>query len=604
MGPEFENAKQLPTNNSVTLDSGAKSPNYAYEVPGGEYDNGYWMEVTREDDPNDRTVAKFYRWNPGEPPPSVTQQDGTGFKIESTQETKRGKFSGNKTRIIITDPHGNTDTPYGGSDFPHPVKWEMDANVGSSGSSWQTLDGGGQQWKLGNLRPNADYWFRCYDKQMSQLSFNGYTPKPEEINGDVVNGKTKAFWVTSDDNGTISVLRPSSASSQGGPCDIHAAPNEITAKRITGASKKFGVNERPIYRVDIKEKKRIFDSAAPGSFRIPPYTVEGKDASGNWRKVGTVLPSSTTAANGSEVTYGGTDFLFQNKPGETITHLRVAGGYGVPSNEIPLAELPEPTVTMNDIADMAVKPTSSSGRVSLEANGSAQEELKMRLFDQNGSEIPATGPLADVYDSVYFRDENGKLITGMYERDGASAVTHQRGATINTGGVAAAGAPDKKSAFLSTTDAAAGLSWITPNLDLDDHSDTAQISTAYVAPKHAMEGSISSGVPIFQGAKQISAAPASPSAAPMYRVEASGADAVDNPSSVAVFRYQAMVPSEELPRKNIQADNVAALPMAEQAGTLKLQSTADLTKIENLMSMTLSAVTKHGTAVGPYRAAK
>ncbi|WP_206429975.1 hypothetical protein [Streptomyces sp. ADI96-02] len=601
-------AQKLPTSAGVPLDSGAKSANYAYKVGSGTYDNGYWVEVTRGDDPNDRTVAKMYRWNPGEQPASVKEQAGTGFKIESHYEQKQSGYSDKKTRIVISEARANTETAFGGADFPYPLRWELDTRVGTTGSPWKDLGDGSQQWKLENLQANADYWFRCYDTTSTSLAFNGYFPKAEELGGGLASdGRGKGFWATSDKTGAISVLRPSGAASQGGVCDVHSAPNKVTAKRITGTSTDRAVNERPIYKVDIEAKTRAFAEDHPSQLRVPPYVVEGKDSSGQWRKVGTVLPSSTTSASGKRVSHGGSDFLFQNKAGESITQLRVTGGYGTSSNEIPLSSLPAPTVTMNDISAMEVKAQSAAGRITLEANGAVQEELSMKLFDQNGTLIPQSGGLSDAYDSIYFRDENGKLITGMHGRDGASAVSRHRGATINTGaGTGAMGAQsvEKNRAYLSTTDSAAGLTWLTPTLDLDDHMDTVNVDTRYTAPTHRLTGTISSGVPIAQNTSQITAATASTSAAPTYRVKAAGTGAVDNPASVAVFRYNALVPADELPRENIQKDKVASLPMAVQAGTLKLATASDLTSIENLKGMTVHAVTKHGTAVGPYQAPK
>ncbi|MFJ8763111.1 hypothetical protein [Streptomyces cyaneofuscatus] len=607
MGEEFANAKKLPTSNSVALDSGAKSSNYAYQVSGGSYDNGFWLEVSRGDDQNDRTVAKFYRWNPGDPPPSLTQQDGSTLKIENHSEPQRGSFAGTKTRIVITDPRSKADTPFGDSDSPFPRKMEMNTNVGVSGSGWQNLDGGGQQWKQQNLRPNTDYWFRCSATSIKELAFNGHFPKTEEVGEGVTNGKAKGFWVTSDKHGAISVLRPSSATSEGGACDIHSAPNVISAKRITGSSTNFDVHERPIYRVDIQAKKRTFDSASLDSMRIPPYTVEGKDGSGAWRKIGTVLPTSSTGKSGSDVTHGGGDFLFQNKSGETITHLRVAGGFGTESNEVRLGDLPQPSVSMNALSDMDVVPTSTSstGRIRLEANGAAQEELTLELFDQDGDEIPATGPLSDAYDSIYFRDENGKLITGMYEPGGASATSRHRGPAANSGSGTPVEGQQKKSAFLSTTDTNGGLTWVTPNLDLDDHMDSADIKAGFIAPQHSLSGNMTNGVLIAQNrTTQVPAASIWENSAPVYRVRAAGDESVAMPNSVAVFRYKAMAPAEELPRENIQKDGALSVPLTAQAGALKVPAGTDMKPVESLTSMTVSGVTKYGTLAGPFRAAK
>ncbi|MFD7860600.1 hypothetical protein ACFV6B_40965 [Streptomyces microflavus] len=591
--------QKLPTNSGVSLDSGAKSHDYAYRVGNGTYDNGYWFEVTRGDDPNDRTVAKMYRWHPSDPPASVEEQAGTGFRVESHLEEQKEGFSGGKTRIVVSDARAHGETGSGGTGSPE--RREFDTQVGSTGAPWQDLGDGSKQWKLESLRANVDYWFRCEDTGFTSLAFNGHFPKSDEL-----GGQGKGFWVTSDRNGKISVLRPSESSSQGGECEVHSSPNRVTGKRITGTSTDRSVNERPIYKVNIDPRTRTFSENLPSQFRIPPYVVEGKDSSGQWRKVGTALPSSTTSAAEKRATHGGADFLFQNKAGESITHLRVSGGYASGSDEIDLSALPTPTVTMSDISAMEVKAQSAAGRVTLEANGAAQEELNMQLFDKDGNLIPASGGLSDAYDSIYFRDENGKLITGLHGRDGASAVSRYRGAAINTGatGTMSTQANEKNRAYLSTTDSAAGLTWITPVLDLDDHMDTSNVDTRYTAPTHQLTGTLSGGVPIIQNTSQITAAAASNSAAAMYRVKAAGTGAVENPSSVAVFRYSALVPSDELPRENIQKDSAVSIPMTVQAGTLKVGAIPDLSPIENLNAMTVYAVTKHGTAVGPYQAPK
>jgi len=618
-GPAFGNAKKLPTGEAVTLGSGSLSPVFGYQTAKGSYDNGYWVEVTRGDDPNDRTVAKLYRWNPGEKPPGVTEQSGSGLKVQTMYEPKQNGFADDKTRIMITDARGQTDATWGDASWPYPGPWALDTRIGSDNGGWKNLDASSKQWQLTSLQPNADYWFRCYDENLSRLAFNGYFPKAAELGGGTANGKGQGFFVTSDENGRVSVLAPNGAPAQQSTCDVHAVTNTIEAKRITGTSTEFGVNERPIYKVDVQGATRVYEGRTPDKVRIPPYIVEGRDASGKWQKVGTVLPSGAPTAGDSTATHGGADFYFQNKPGQSFTHLRVAGGYGFTSNEIALAGLAAPGVSMNDIADLEVRAQSSTGRVTLEANGSAQEELDLRLFGQNGSIISESDPKAAAYDSVYFRDENGSLITGMYDVDGDNAVSKYRGSSINSSAgpaaaaahegtdavdaTDAANAVEKRRSYLSTTNSTAGLTWVTPNLDLDDHMEAADLTLRVVAPRQQMNGTLTTSMPISNsGGTVVSAAAPNAHALPQYRVDAVGGGAAQDPWSVGAVRYQALTPASGLPRGNIQSSQVAGLPMQVQAGILKLGPGADLSTIGDLTSMQVFTVSQHGTAVGPYNA--
>lgn len=589
-GAEFFGAKKLPTMEAVRVGSGAASPAYAYQVPNEAYDVGYWLEVTRGDDVADRSVAKTYRWSPGEKPPVIVDSSGSSLKIEARYEPRRGGFTKEKTVFVVSDNRAHVDTPSVGASSPYPGVWDRDVRVGIDDGGWARLDDSLTQWQMRGLSPSADYWMRCYDQGFSQVAFNGYFPQQSDLGGGIVDGQGAGFWVTSNDQGVVSVLRPSGASVNDGTCDVHRTENSVTAKRITGAATKNGVNERPIYRVDIAAQTRVFDSALPDQFRIPSFLIEGVDASGQWRTIGTVLPSTSVQKpdGKNEARLGGTDFLFQNKVGENIQRLRVSGGFSTASNEIVLNDLNAPTITAKQINNGNGNNREFVGPATVEANGVMQREILPTLTDSTGAVITDQSPLAEAYDLIYFRDENGRLITNMYSETGSTVISRYKTSSLTD-------TPSTRNIFLSTTDRNAGLTSVFGNIELDEHIAggplPAEAKVSFYAKQYAVSGSVASGVSVNDG---FARTPTSTQPfAPVYRTNTT----TPNPATVAVLNYRTLVSADELPRDSINNDHLGNVTLTNN--TLgQLQHLGINPDLEKLDYVSITGVTKTGTSIG------
>jgi hypothetical protein len=632
----------------AAIEPGGRSSSYAFEVPGNEHDAGYLLEVSRADDPQDRTVAKFYRWKPARPiepcseqpfpePFELTDQKGTSLKVSlDTSITARpdirpvggcpsyskrypeyddSGFMGHM-RIVVTEAHGHMKEANETSrvtEKPYPAPWEMDTTIGQGG--WTALDDKIQRWQLKGLTPNADYWFRCYDPTVAELSFNGYKPKASEVGGGETSGVPAGFWATSDENGTVSVLRTESKGPASGLCDVHVAVKDrqdaqqgtLAARRITGTSTEDGVNKRPIYKFTIPERHRIFDEAVPAMVRIPPYLVEGKNSQGEWVKVGTVLPASATKVDDAkrEVIYGGATFYFQNKTEGAISKLRVSGGFGGNSNEIDLEKLPLPKATLKGTSiDLFINKNRSAVPVSLEANGEVQQKLDIQI-DRDGRSVDATDPM---YDNVYYRDDDG-LVTGMYNKGGGAMVSDEQGATPNPAQGSVSGMANSQAVYLSANHKHGGEGTVYPLINLDEKA-ASQNRFDYNSVKpssvlRATNTTLDSGLMAYREAPPNGAF--LPVAVPdsrrkqgglrvpaVYRLNAAGENAVDRPFTVVVNRYMAITatPTRDFPLKNLQKGNISGVEFDAYANSL---SGEGLGAVEG--DLTITAVTAYGTRV-------
>ncbi len=76
--------------------------------------------------------------------------------------------------------------------------------------------------------------------------------------------------------------------------------------------------------------------------------------------------------------------------------------------------------------------TSCDGTADPVANGLDQAKLRIQIFDTNSQVLPLTDP---VYSQIYYRDENGDLLTGLIPEDGSAytRVSPYTGAYPNDG---------------------------------------------------------------------------------------------------------------------------------------------------------------------------
>ncbi|MBV7696578.1 hypothetical protein [Streptomyces sp. TRM70350] len=644
--------KEIPTGHETDIAAGSVSRPFKLQTPPDFHDSGYWVEVSRGDDPQDRTVAKFYRHAPkdesksGKPanPIELTDQKGTSLRISaeaSGADQNFPDFNAGRMRIFVTEPAAHVD---GATIDGHPGRWDRDFDFGTGNGGWQdrldNADGSAaitdpttKRSTLSGLLPNTDYRLVCYDPRYKDVRFNGRKPRPEEVGANPVG-----FWRTSDDKGQIVALRSNGQGPDQGVCDVGvASPKEedlVKARQITPRPQSGTSGDTtPIYKLSVQPRTRLYDAldgstpgvdqAVPDAVRMPPYLVEGHDASGKWTKVGTVLPASAPVIDmeGRKVTYGGATFYFQNKSGQNITHLRVSGGYtglGWASQVIDLGNVPAPTVTTNDVDDVHVRVTSNpvngkNGTVSLEANGAVQEQLDITAYAKDNHLIDPSEPkLGEVYDSIYYLDEYDRLITGMYDPHGSWSVTPERGSTMNSGVLMprntaqARTADSPMQAYLSTNDRSAGEVEIRPRLgfDVTESSDPDHLTVRPTTKEYAFANTLKAGLKIERSGATFDAAdPATHGAgqvAPVYRLKATFTSASDRPFSVALTRYRAITAATELPRNDMQQCAPTAITI--NVDTDKLVADDDSIKdigcaSKNQQRLSLNVVSRHGAKI-------
>lgn len=455
---------------------------------------------------------------------------------------------------------------------------------------------------LNGLLPDTDYWFRCYDSGFKDVRVNGRKPPSEALGTD-----GSGFWRTSDSKGRIIALRSTGSGPHDGVCDIRVASakgdavaRQITQGNVEGDPDGHGDDMAAVYKVSIPSRDRVYDAvdsanpgvdrAVPDAIRIPPYLVEGRDASGKWVKVGTVLPASAPMVDAAagKVTYGGATFYFQNKRDQHITDLRISGGYtglGSDSQVIHLKDLAKPTLSSKDISDFHVAVTSNpinnqNGIVTLDANGAVQEKLTVTATAKGDHHQidPSEANLGSVYDDIYYTDEYGRLVTGMYDPDGSWAVTPEAGATENQAlGVAGTAGDDPTHAYLSTTDRSGGQTNITPTFMGGDGVTHGPLQIRPVTRPYVFSGaSLDAGLNI-KTLGETTVFPANPAEtrgsetlAPVYRLKASGTGASDRPFSVALTRYRAITAARDLPRSDMQQCAPDAVTVEVKTDKLKV----------------------------------
>ncbi|MBX9399550.1 RICIN domain-containing protein [Streptomyces sp. TRM72054] len=564
--------------------------------------------------------------------------------VKTTAPHAGGGQIGSPRPALVVEASGRSNdsqlTVEEGFTYAQPQGWaviDRTVDFSKENGGWRDLrlsdgsvtDGTTETSTLNGLQPNTDYWFKCYDPRYKDVRFNGRKPKPEVLGADGAG-----FWRTSDSKGQIVALRSKGSGPQDGVCDIHAASakQDVVARQITRGGVDDSKGKAAVYKVSIPPRDRIYDAvdpanpgvdqAVPDAVRIPPYLVEGRDVSGKWTKVGTVLPASAPRVDttGHKITYGGATFYFQNESGQHITELRVSGGYtglGWDSQVIRLADLHEPTLTTKDTDDWSVRVTSNTvdtenDTVRLEANGTAQEMVNITARAASDQHVidPSEPGLGAVYDNIYYTDEYNRLITGMYESGGSWAITPERGATVNSGaGVASTAGDDPSHAYLSTNDQSAGETYVTPNLDLglDKPRRKSPLTIVPTNPRYIFDGNLKTDLRIKNAALGTRVTPADPATtrgsetlAPVYRLKAAGATASDRPFSVALTRYRAITAATQLPRSDMQQCFPTAVKINVDTDKLEVDPDQDTHEKERCKAqerLSLNVVAGHGAQV-------
>ena len=244
------------------------------------------------------------------------------------------------------------------------------------------------------------------------------------------------------------------------------APATLT---MTGTRLDPAGTDRPVYRFDVAPTTWALPPSTPSRVEtvLPPLEVRGKTAAGSDVPLGLLVPQGQPARDPSgSVSLSPESFYWQNPgTGQQITDLYVQVGQGADatrSASLNLAGLPAP-VPGTTVAQLVVCPATGSASCDAKAdpvaNGLDQAPLRIQTFDANGQVLPLSDPS---YGQIYYRDQDGDLVTGLIPADGSTyiRVSPYAGAYPNDGSTGSSTSPSNGGAvggrfgYLSTTSTA------------------------------------------------------------------------------------------------------------------------------------------------------
>jgi hypothetical protein len=490
----------------------------AYLVPGVfqarvTFNNQLDVVASRAENNADRSIAVLeHRYdgiqtNANGAPISLPRQDDTSLKMELVKQggVHSGEFA-HWYRLVISDQspgHPSSDLPWKFAPL-HNITAPTDI-----GYAWRS--------KLTGLRPNTDYQMSgCSADIPQEITINGRRYNYEsQING-------KAVWLRSSETGEIVFTSPNKFTPFS--CMFRAAQLDSKVTRLTGDA------GDPVFRVDIAPSMQVFDGDIPANVPMMPYEVWGIDGSGGSHEIGKVMPISRPEVDraAKSITAGGATFYFENKQKYTKLEVR---GQGEALLDLSQANAPKPPTGLQDrITSIAIAPLTQA----VTSNGLAQEPMKLKLLKSGHVVNPADEPeLAKLYDYVYYRDDVGNLITGMYgdSSSGYTSVSRVEGSYVN----------DKPYAAKSDTYNQVYLS-------------TTETQTKSIKAVLGVEGSLSSAVsdvtPSFPPRSPVGSSgyfsfgerPADPKVGALYYVGNGSA-----PRAGILTRYKAMTADSDLP---------------------------------------------------------
>ncbi|WP_211368094.1 putative Ig domain-containing protein [Microbacterium rhizomatis] len=249
--------------------------------------------------------------------------------------------------------------------------------------------------------------------------------------------------------------------------DQFTAPTAITAPTVTGARLTPAMADgykptanvddpsRPVYRFTVTGAQWDIPNAAQrAGATLPAMIVEGSPDGTNWTTLGTLNPQTNPDRDGNKITLGTSSFDWQTTYGATdYTHFRVHSGTTT-SNTINTTQLTPPPPAPGVVNKLILGTAGNSLNVAVRPNGLDQVPFTYSLLgSSNGQGLDAMDPnYAPLYDRVYFRDTNSRLITGLGSATDPGrmvSVTHERGQYSNDGIALQAAS---QGAFLSSTD--------------------------------------------------------------------------------------------------------------------------------------------------------
>lgn len=176
---------------------------------------------------------------------------------------------------------------------------------------------------------------------------------------------------------------------------------------------------------------------------LPPLRVVGVAADGSGLvTLGLLVPhGQPTRATSGSVTLSPVSFYWQNSPSAVeVTDVFVQVGSDlenpiVVSPPVNLASLAAPAAG-SDVGQVVGCPatgsTSYDATADPVASGPDQAKLRIQVYNDNNQALPLTDP---TYGKIYYRDENGDLLTGLIPEDGSAyvRVSAYAGASPNDG---------------------------------------------------------------------------------------------------------------------------------------------------------------------------
>jgi hypothetical protein len=238
-------------------------------------------------------------------------------------------------------------------------------------------------------------------------------------------------------------------------------PGAPTSIKMTGKRLDPAGTDRPVYRFDVAAATWPLPVSTPPRIEtvLPPLQVRGVTSGGTDVPLGLLVPQGKPArATSGSVTLSPVSFYWQNpSTGQQITDVYVQAD-GATSTRVNLAGLAAPAVGTT-VSAVVVCPATGSQTCDADAdpvaNGLDQAPLRIQVSDANGV-LPLTDP---VYGQVYYRDQDGDLLTGLIPADGSSyiRVSPYAGAYPNDGSTSSTTRPPTggtvggRFGYLSTT---------------------------------------------------------------------------------------------------------------------------------------------------------
>jgi hypothetical protein len=241
-----------------------------------------------------------------------------------------------------------------------------------------------------------------------------------------------------------------------------APPGDPAALKVTGKRLDPAGTDQPVYRFDVAASTWPLPFSTPPRKQtvLPPLEVRGTTNTGDTVDLGLLVPQGQPSrATSGSVTLSPVSFYWQNPDtGQQITNVYVQSG-NTTSNTVDVTGLPAPAVGTT-IGQVVVCPATGSiscdGKADPVANGLDQAPLRIQLYDGNNQVLPLTNP---GYGQIYYRDQDGDLLTGLIPADGSSylRVSPYAGAYPNDGSTSSTTRPPTNGTvggrfgYLSTT---------------------------------------------------------------------------------------------------------------------------------------------------------